>query len=122
MKKELTQDQSLHLLELGVSKEMASKIDNNYYPIPGNKFNIEIIPIFTFTDLIEILPKEIEGKHFNHHLSINFGCDMPEAEHDIWFAYYDDLNDMTPPHASELIDALYELVCWYYSEYKKEHE
>lgn len=101
MKTCLDKTQSQHLIDLGVPKEKASIEQDMYGPA-----------LFTLTDLLEILPKEIEGRYINHSLCMNYGCDMPESEHNLWFAYYDDLNDLEPKYAKELIDSLYELCVW----------
>lgn len=119
MKTQLTNEQSQHLIDLGVPKEKASAVHITKYGEAitdkvGNVLstNNEQYPIFTLTDLLEILPKEIEGRYINHSLCMNYGCDMPESEHNLWFVYYDDLNDLEPKYAEELIDSLYKLCVW----------
>ena len=100
MKTKLTTEQSKHLIELGVPEEKATRVE--FYG--AYKTN----PIFTLTDLLDILPKEIEPKNGNACLEIQMFNDTccvsyEYTGHGGCKAYFD---------ADELIDALYELVVW----------
>lgn len=101
MKTELTFIQSQHLLDLGIPKEKAS-------------IHTKDIIIFKLEDFLngEILPKEIEkGGYvltmYGNVVGYAFGV---EYEGLIWNVYF---------KSKELIDALYQLTCWYYGEYLK---
>lgn len=132
MKTELTTEQSAHLIELGVPKEMASEVENGG---AGNEVD-KYIYTFTLTDLLEILPKEIKIPVMDEILeepeyyikyriafewnSSDFGQTPPK-----YIAYYKEVSWVahdTPFikfKSDELIDALYELVCWYYEKFLK---
>ena len=112
MKKQLTTEQSQHLFELGAPKEKAS----GYYVASVGGLNkiAEIYPVFKLDDFLngEILPKEI-GKG-GYYLTmygnvVGYAFDV-EYEGLIWNVSFGN---------AELIDALYELACWYYGEFKK---
>lgn len=119
MKDTLTTAESQHLISLGVPKEKASGFEyigeleydvcDNYFDNPINKK----APIFTLTDLLEILPKEIGDR--------NRIIESGSKGH---FAYYVGINGVIgwKPAEEELIDALYQLACWYYGEYLKSEE
>lgn len=112
MKTELTTEQSQHLIELGVPKEKASikKIDE--IRIVNNNEVYDWSYKFKLTDILEILPKEMEnGKYV---LMIEFNGQYT-------FAYYYRINEKLLGYKrnKELIDVLYELACWYYGEYLK---
>ena len=98
MKTELTTEQSKHLIGLGAPDEKAS--------LCGYRKN----PIFKLADLLEILPKKIDGKNR-----------IIESDVKGHFAYYCGAIEIIGwRHAEEeLIDALYQLACWYYGEYLK---
>ena len=99
MKTQLTKEQSQHLIDLGVPKEKAS--DKISYGFLGYD------PIFTLTDLLEILPKEIEldrkPKHFAQ-LNILYRFEK-------WLVEYQDIT-LSVKIKEELIDSLYELCVW----------
>ncbi len=117
MKTELTPEESARLIELGVDPNLAS---GNRYTISETKeycgYSREIIVIdgylddylsqeqfFTLTDILAILPKEIDC--FS---SLEIGTDNGE-----WYAEYDALNHKgSCVFAPELIDALYQLLIW----------
>lgn len=95
MKTELTTEQSQHLLELGVPRERMTKLVEHRGLIPI------VERTFSLTDLLEILPKEIDNRR-----------DLQIGWHslaDKWFVGYEYCQSY---HAEELIDALYELLCW----------
>lgn len=115
MKTMLTIQQTKRLFDLGVPKEKASCTTLTHYE-EGQPC---LFPIFNLTDLLEILPNEISYNHDDCFLmmirdvyrvySVGYafqtfeGCD---------FCYNCEF-------LGELIDSLYQLVCWYYEEYLK---
>ena len=133
MKTQLTREESRHLLDLGVPKEKASGIDIDNFDnmvllaaeAKGNGNGDKTIrslstPIFKLEDFLngEILPKEImlEKQH-----GLDFGWDFCLNK---WVARYCDEDALCPYEYAwylkeELIDALYQLACWYYGEYLK---
>lgn len=105
MKTELTTEQSNHLIELGVPKELASS--STY--VESGKFvaGIELppveTPIFKLDDLLEILESmkdcDFTIKHWK------------DGEQDVWTCEIEErVNSHSYSH--ELIDALYELTVW----------
>ncbi len=102
MKNELTVEQSAQLIELGVNPKLAS--GSQYVDTGEKRGGIELPPVlkpvFALADVIAILPKEIDG----------FGLEMV-SEEDRWYVgYY--FNGLSKSSAPELIDALYQLLCW----------
>lgn len=103
MKTQLTIEQSNKLLQLGVPTEKAS-IPLEYIEVAlPNTF------IFTLTDLLDTLPKEIineENQRNNFYL--NFGYIRNE-----WVVTYENIDvAIVNIGAKELIDSLYELLIW----------
>lgn len=101
MKDRLTAEQSNRLIELGVDPSKASESD-----IYGRK------PIYTLSDLLELLPKEIYNGRIKASLTTI-------ADNDGWYAGYDyyDLTGASTDNeksieAPDLIDCLYELLIW----------
>ena len=102
MKTQLTVEESDKLIKLGVDAKLASKhtlgtsadIPNVYRKVDGGK------PIFTLSDLLSILPKEINGS--------DLGMEY-DSEFQQWWAGYNAVS-LEPAH--ELIDALYQLLIW----------
>lgn len=141
MKTELTTEQSRHLIELGVPKEKASKVywkevtdfrgrpfDFDYdfrEGITDKPFALQRVgltsfntqDIFTLTDLLEILPKEIEYEEclseFTMQWNSTYQC------WDVGYVYSGGFWKGCRFRHAELIDALYELACWYYEVYSK---
>ena len=109
MKTRLTKEQSDHLLSLGCT------FPNNLAIQDNNKdFYVRI----ELADLLEILPKELM---FDKEHGLDFGWDFYENK---WFARYSDEDSICVYENAwyldkELIDALYQLACWYYGEYLK---
>lgn len=103
MKTQLTIEESAKLIELGIDSKLAS---DEY-----GGGDCRIIPIFTLTDILSILPKEICGGT----ALLNLAADNTE-----WFAAYYDCNIYS--HISvykdsavltpEFIDSLYKLLIW----------
>lgn len=113
MKTILTTEESKHLIDLGVPKVKATEVIFN----PNND---DYDFVFSLTDLLngKILPKEImlDKEH-----GLDFGWDFYAKK---WFARYSDEDSLCVYEeaqylANELIDALYQLTCWYYGEYLK---
>ena len=101
MKTELTKEQSRHLIDLGVPEKMATR----------NDYEIEMFdyPVFTLTDLLKILPKEIKTEDNIYWQTIlwtgtSYFVGYRNHNTDRWL-YQVCLKD-------ELIDALYELTVW----------
>lgn len=114
MKTELTVEQSQHLFDLGVSKEKASGMmsEGNGYWATTNYY-----PVFKLEDFLngEILPKEMGTKDTHLYLEIqmlnNICC--------VSYEYTGYRGCKVFYESEELIDALYQLTCWYYGEYLK---
>lgn len=98
MKKNLNKEQSARLIELGIAKEKATGYITELY-----HGETEYIDVFSLNDLLELLPKEIEGKG-SRTIKYNNVWNME-------LAFYDRAN-MKPCKAFALIDALYELLIW----------
>lgn len=98
LKTHLTKEQSEHLISLGVPKELAT--GNNHIVIQSN------YPIFSFTDLIKILPQEI-----TYSSSYNRIIESSNRGH---FAYYCGSDGQIGWRRANvtLIDSLYELLCY----------
>lgn len=125
MKTKLTPEQSQRLIELGVDPSKASMCqiqhsadgETIYRIVEHDEFCYEMSclhpkPIFNLSDILSLLPKEIceriNGIRYDCHLSM-YGSNKT------WGAMYrldcgdDFLEAFDSP---ELIDALYELLCW----------
>lgn len=110
MKTELTKEQSKHLIDLGVPKYKAS---NRMITTTTN----ECWNQFILTDLLEILPKEIELKDVVYRLHIRWN-----KLAQMWCAIYVDNSKLMKPIIDnhgvssrleiELIDALYQLLIY----------
>ncbi|MCH5167570.1 MAG: hypothetical protein J1F35_06705 [Erysipelotrichales bacterium] len=122
MKTRLTNEQSQHLIDLGVLKEKASG-SVSVAPIGDGIRGLVKIPkrpIFRLEDFLngEILPKEIKTKDGDVYLDIqimneNYCVNYEYIGRGTVIEYYD---------SPELIEALYQLTCWYYGEYLKSEE
>lgn len=105
MKTELTTEQSLHLIELGVPKEKASELQE--WEDDLSKWTHRGDPIFTLTDLLEILPKEIKIENKEYRLITEFSSQYTFA-----FYYRGNTPSLGRQLNEEFIDALYELTVW----------
>ncbi len=109
MKTELTVEESQRLIDLGVDPKLASKCDVAMKIGAGVRGIIkrpDPKPIFTLTDILTILPKEIDG----YNLTVKASPNMSDM---FWHAKYDCYGSMLNLFvAPELIDALYQLLCW----------
>lgn len=106
MKTRLTKEQCGRLVDLGLHTNKWTNFRNE------EGFN-ETYEYFALADMLEILPKEIGDR--------NRIIESGPRGH---FAYYIGINGTIgwKPAVEELIDALYELACWYYGEYLKSEE
>ncbi len=106
MKTTLSIEESARLIELGVDAKLASHKESNFYNgISSEEF--KICHLFTLTDILAILPKEItiiaESENLNIVMDDNGALvGYPEfyEKHGCAFT------------APELIDALNQLLCW----------
>lgn len=111
IKDKLTQQQSAHLVELGVSADKASASQSCAAYGNGARgiMNVPTTPIFTLADVMELLPKEIKEGVTAFHLNIDFPIPNQVAAR---YIDPDDIdNDILGVMCDELIDALYELLC-----------
>lgn len=117
MKTRLTIEESRHLFELGVPKEKASlkfPIESFFTRIVYGDINK--IPIFSIQDFLngEILPREIfDEANYPFRMESWFVEGTP-----VWDVQYVGIKESFI-QGEELIDALYQLTCWYYSKYLK---
>lgn len=116
MRTKLTQEQSARLIELGVSRAKASDFDLDIKDIHNTNRPLELrplIPIFTFTDVLKLLPKEIVADTVwgpDDHCPLDFGWDV---ETNTWYVGYILIpRPLELGVEPELIDALYNLLCW----------
>lgn len=100
MKTELTLEQSNYLITLGVSTEEVRTFTTS----DGEIYNS---PIFTLTDLLQLLPDHVYCNDCHHWLEINHFKDGWNVS---YYAFEDRVGEMWNV---ELIDALYELLIWY---------
>lgn len=105
MKTQLTAEQSAELFKRGVSPYKASEIEE--YNDAVSKWTHRGQPIFTLSDLLSLLPKEING----YTLKIEAKTDKWEVEYSAIFKYtgWEALRDAG---SAELIDCLYSLLFW----------
>lgn len=116
MKTILNQEQTIKLIKLGVPAEKATGKVCCLINDSGRSFPQRA---FTLADLFEILPKEMSYDNKLYELHIDW---MNSAW---WTSYqWDGIKGSSTLEckSEELIDALYELACWYYGEYLKSKE
>lgn len=111
MKTELTVEQSAKLIELGVSSKLASQ----YLPTlistgKGIQRLNDDSSIFTLTDILSILPKEIKFGITTYHLNIDYPPINQVAAR--YIDEDDEDNDLKGFMCDELIDSLYLLLIW----------
>lgn len=128
MKILLTQEESQHLIDLGVPKENAAikslntvfgtnTLSSEYPGFGAETISTDIVEYrFTLDDFLkgEILPKEIIVKGEIAELCFDWNSQIKR-----WCAAYSWLSEEYESHEEELIDALYNLTCWYYGEFLK---
>lgn len=70
---------------------------------------LDIVPTYTFQEIIELLPKEIKTVTDTYYLTIStYDCD-------VWSIYYsmsDEFDYYKEFKLDSLIDAAYEMLCW----------
>lgn len=103
MKKYLTIEQSQHLNKLGIPKKEASEVMFNH-DIQDYAF------VYNMMDLLRVAPKEIDEGYTTFYLTITtwnskWDVNYYSKSAESYLSFIQD-ND-------ELIDAMYELLCWY---------
>lgn len=110
MKTVLTIEESAKLIELGVDAKLASgRYFADVTPNDGESFlDVKEYPIFTLTDILAILPKEIHIHRGGDTLSMMY------HHNGKWYVGYTNVTDFCEHTkvAPELIDALYQLLIW----------
>lgn len=107
MKTTLTPEQSATLIAKGISADKASEIKE--YDDEVSQWTHRGVPIFTLADICELLPKELMIDGVTYYL--NMLC------METWVANYinavgDNYVTGILRSTTELIDALYSLLCW----------
>ena len=116
MKTILTVEESQRLIDLGVDPKMASEwdiVDTTDENDPNSFLDYEEYPIFSLTNLLSILPKEIKIHRDGDNLSMIYHCGQ-------WRVGYTNCAEYCnhTKVASELIDALNSLLIWCLTEKK----
>ena len=109
MKRRLTKEQSAHLIEIGINPNKASEIE--VYPDPVSQWTGRGAPIFTFCDVIELLPPTI----YSEEREIDYTLHFSKGEFQSAASYRHPIYNRgfgPTKYANEIIDALYELLCW----------
>ena len=115
MKTQLTAEQSAKLIELGVSPERASESKSSVAYGNGARGIMKVpeMPIFTLTDILDILPKKITfGHRTNCRLKMQPIISSKDRISEVWQACYLHTSLKANAEAPELIDALYSLLVW----------
>lgn len=115
MKSLLTAEQSAKLIELGVSPERASESKSSVAYGNGARGIMKVpeMPIFTLTDILDILPKKITfGHRTNCRLKMQPIISSKDRISEVWQACYLHTSLKANAEAPELIDALYSLLLW----------
>lgn len=108
VKDKLTAEQSKHLISLGVPKSLASELQE--WDDDVSKWTHRGDPIFTLTNLLGILPKEIDEEWTTFYFTITTW----EGKWDVnYYSKSAETYLTSIPDKEELIDAVYELLCWY---------
>lgn len=110
MKTTLTIEQSAKFIELGVSPERASERESSVAYGNGARGIMKApeTPIFTLTDILEILPKHIPFANAEWYLNIQ--CDILDNKWHVQYLDFDHYDEeVKEEEALELIDALYML-------------
>ena len=114
MKTELTREQSAHLIELGVRADKASKSIGYDTPCEGVKGLYkrgDKVFVFTLADVVKLLPKEIysEEQEISYYLTMS----VSTFNSSVSYRHQCYTKGFGPTKiATELIDALYELLIW----------
>lgn len=131
MKIILTIEETQRLIELGVPKEKATikylntvlgtnTLSSCFPGLGAETVATDIMEyIFILQDFLngEILPKEIEINGEIAELCFDWNSQIKQ-----WCAAYAWLSEEYESHEEELIDALYNLACWYYGEFLKQNK
>lgn len=115
MKTQLTAEQSAKLIELGVSPERASESESSVAYGNGARGIMKVpeTPIFTLTDILDMLPKKITfGHRTNCRLKMQPIISSKDRISEVWQACYLHTSLKANAEAPELIDALYSLLVW----------
>ncbi len=115
MKTQLTAEESAKLIELGVSPERASECESSIAYGNGARGIMKApeTPIFTLSDLIDILPKKITFGHRTYcRLKMQPIISSKDRISEVWQACYLHTSLKANAEAPELIDALYSLLVW----------
>lgn len=106
MKQILTIKQSAELIKRGVNANRATEI--KLYDDPVSEWTHRGCLLFTLTDLFSLLPVDIYQEHKVYGLAMRFIFEK-------WHVEYsrDNLDILAITHATELIDALYEMLLWW---------
>ena len=109
LKTQLTASESAKLIELGVSPERASMRESSVAYGNGARGIMKVpeTPIFTLTDILDILPKKVKIHRDGDTLSMIYHCGQ-------WRVGYSNCAEYCnhTKVAPELIDALYSLLVW----------
>lgn len=110
MKTTLTLEQSQRLIELGVDRKHASGfVCLDPYGLDDAVPTGEVL--FTLTDILSLLPKEIYSEERDIFYRLNMT--MGNSSSNVYYRHYGYVKGFGPMKtADELIDALYELLCW----------
>lgn len=114
MKTNLTPEQSQRLIALGVDPSKASEKSKVYEPIDANHRWESEVPIFTLSDILSLLPTEIDIHPGSDTHGMVYHC----GQWRVGYSNYEVFCDHTKV-APELIDALFELLCWTLTREKK---
>lgn len=106
MKTTLTVEQSAELIGLGVNSERASQ----FIPVdaPYRTSGVRLAPVFILGDLLAMFPKEIEIIGLAHSLGVMWDSAANPKEWNVHYVY--DLH-VVDVRNSELIEALYQMLC-----------
>lgn len=112
MKNNLTPSQSQRLIELGVDPSKASTSTKVYEQLTEKVRWESKLPIFTLTDMLELLPRIIKYGNRVCRLKFQAIVSIHDGLSEVWQACYTHTSCQTNKEAPELIDALFELLCW----------
>lgn len=106
MKDRLTAEQSARLIELGVDPSKAS--DNTEIGAWADSEYGK--PIYTLSNLLSLLPKEIKADGITYHLNIDYPPILQVAAR--YITEYSEEECLKGMMCDNLIDCLYELLIW----------
>ena len=92
-----------------IEEEWELEIDEDVINQKRDSTFLDIVPTYTFQEIIELLPKEIKTVTDTYYLTIStYDCD-------VWSIYYsmsDEFDYYKEFKSDSLIDAAYEMLCW----------